>query len=57
MSTNLATVQEAADHYRVTDSTILRWIKSGDLSAYRVGPKLIRVELDSLNVTPLGDAR
>jgi len=31
------TVQEIADHLRVDESTVRRWIKIGDLRAFNVG--------------------
>ncbi len=30
-------VQEAAQHYRVSPATIRRWIKAGELRAFKVG--------------------
>lgn len=33
----LLTVQEAANYLRVTDQTIIRYIKAGDLEARKVG--------------------
>jgi len=44
----LATVREAANYCGVSTTSIRRWIASGRLEAYRVGPKNIRVELDSV---------
>jgi excisionase family DNA binding protein len=38
------TVAEAAKRLRVSHPTVWRWIKSGKLAAYRVGPKIIRVK-------------
>ena len=46
---SLGSVQEAADYLGVSTKSIRRWISSGLIKAYRVGPKLIRVDLDSLN--------
>jgi excisionase family DNA binding protein len=45
-----ATIERAAEHYGVNERTIRRWIASGRLRAYRVGPKLIRVDLDDLDL-------
>lgn len=45
------TPEQAAVEVGVTRRTIDRWIRSGHLKAYRVGPKLIRIpaaELDRL---------
>lgn len=37
------TIAEAARHKGVSTVTVRRWISRGDLPAYRVGPKLIRI--------------
>jgi excisionase family DNA binding protein len=42
------TVQESAEHLNVSSKTIRRWITQGLIRAERVGPKLIRVDLESL---------
>lgn len=42
-----ASVQQAAAHYNVSSRTIRRWIAEGRLRATRVGPKLLRVDLDN----------
>jgi excisionase family DNA binding protein len=38
----------AADHYEVSRQTVRRWIASGRITAYRVEPRLIRVDLDEV---------
>lgn len=48
----------AAEYCGVDECTIRRWIRSGELKANRVGPKLIkidRVELDKI-IEPIGGA-
>lgn len=45
----LGSVTEAAAHAGVHDKTIRRWIKNGDLTGYRVGPKFVRVDMDELD--------
>jgi excisionase family DNA binding protein len=52
----LDSISNAADYAGVCTKTIRRWIASGHLSAYRVGPKLIRVDLDQLDAMfqPIG---
>lgn len=52
------TIQRAAAYLDVTDKTIRRRIADGKLRAYRVGPRLIRVDRESLLAlaTPLGGA-
>lgn len=42
------TIQRAAEYLDVTDKTIRRRIADGTLKAHRVGPRLIRIERDSL---------
>jgi excisionase family DNA binding protein len=42
------TLQQAAVHYDVDPKTVRRWIAAGRLKATRVGPRLIRVDRDSL---------
>ena len=49
-------IRQAADYQGVSTDTIRRWIASGDLPAWRLGPKLIRIDradLDALR-QPLG---
>ena len=41
-------IQEAADFLGVNYSTVRRRIADGTLRAYRVGPRVIRVDRDSL---------
>lgn len=46
----------AAEYAGVCPKTVRRWIASGRLDAYRVGPRLIKVDLDSVDALfqPLG---
>lgn len=37
------TITEVAAHLKVHDRTVLRWIHEGDLPAYRVGRRQIRL--------------
>lgn len=48
-----STIQEAAAHFRVAPKTIRRWITAGLIKAERVGPRLIRVDIDSLKIKPI----
>jgi excisionase family DNA binding protein len=41
-------VSEAARILGVSRSTVWRWIDAGELSAYRVGPKTIRIKAEDL---------
>ena len=43
-----ASIQEAASHVSVHPDTIRRRISSGDLKAYRLGKRLIRIDLDEV---------
>lgn len=43
------TIRDAAERKQVTTRTIRRWIASGVLPAYRVGPTLIRIKPDDLD--------
>ena len=49
------TIQTAADRYQVSTKTIRRMITAGLIAAERFGPRLIRVNLNSLAAvgTPL----
>lgn len=47
-STEYATVAEAARRLRLSPSTVWRWIDSGKLTAYRIGPKAIRIKTTDL---------
>ena len=49
------TIQTAADRYQVSTKTIRRMITAGLIAAERFGPRLIRVNLASLEAigTPL----
>ncbi|GAA1694852.1 hypothetical protein GCM10009792_13590 [Microcella alkalica] len=55
-------LQDAAEHWDLSVKTIRRYIAAGQIEARRVGPRAIRVNLDSLDSlgTPLrytgGDA-
>jgi excisionase family DNA binding protein len=48
------TVDEAAALLRVAASTIRRWIRQGDLPAYRIGHRRVALKRDDLNglITP-----
>jgi len=46
--TEYVTVQEAADHLRVSQSTIYRWIKIGVLKAFQTGYGATRIAVAEL---------
>ncbi|HEY7030502.1 MAG TPA: helix-turn-helix domain-containing protein [Thermomicrobiales bacterium] len=48
IDTEFLTVAEAAKALRVDRSTVRRWIANGDLPAYRVGPRRVRIKRDDL---------
>jgi len=42
-------VGEAADRVGVSTKTVRRWIASGQLAGYRMGPRLLRVDPDDVD--------
>jgi excisionase family DNA binding protein len=52
------TIKQTADYFGVDVKTIRRWIVQGRLIAYRVGPRLIRVDRESIVklASPIGAA-
>lgn len=42
------TKREAAEKAKVSVKTIERWIAEGRIDAYRYGPRLVRIESESL---------
>ena len=44
----LDSLNNAADFAGVSTKTIRRWISDGRITGYRMGPRLIRVDLDEL---------
>jgi len=55
MNKQYLSAAEAAEELNVCRSTVYRWIDSGRLKAYRVGPQLIRIDPADLTLlaTPL----
>lgn len=45
----LESIQNAADYLGVSTKTIRRQIARGELTGYRAGPRLIRVDLNELD--------
>lgn len=43
-----ATISQAAKYLGVDETTVRRWIAQGRLKGYRVGPRLIRIDRDSI---------
>ncbi|MFM1724044.1 helix-turn-helix domain-containing protein [Rhodococcus sp. PAM 2766] len=54
--TRYSTLGEAAETLSVSTRTIRRYISAGKLTAYRVGPRVIRVDLSELDrvMRPMG---
>jgi excisionase family DNA binding protein len=52
------TVQEAAQELRMSVSTVWRWIAAGRLTAYRFGPRKIRIRAQDLErvIRPANEA-
>lgn len=46
-----ATLADAADYLSCNERTIRRRIASGDIRAYRMGSKIIRVDLNELDAS------
>lgn len=44
----LAPLDQAAAEYHVSKWTLRRMIARGEIAGYRIGPKLIRIDLDEL---------
>ncbi len=55
----LVTIADAAERLSVSPKTIRRYVASGALTAVRIGPRLVRVELASLERLgrPIGNRR
>jgi excisionase family DNA binding protein len=52
----LPSIRQGADWLGVSDKTVRRYIAQGRIKAKRIGPRLIRIERDSLLAfaTPVG---
>lgn len=51
--TRWGTIDQLATERALSEKTIRRMIAAGDVYAERIGPRLIRVDLDSLKGVPL----
>ena len=47
--------RQVADAYGISVRSVHRYINSGRLKAYRVGPKLIRLDADEVERALIGD--
>lgn len=48
MRRNLVPIAQAAEFACVTPKTVRNWIRAGHLNGYRLGPRLLRVDLSEL---------
>ena len=53
MPGKLISIREVCDHYGLSDKTIRRKIKTGDLTAYRVGPRLLKLDAEQVQAALL----
>jgi excisionase family DNA binding protein len=44
----MVSIQSAAEQYEISPRTIYRWIAEGRITAYRVGPRLVRLDADEI---------
>ena len=49
----LASIQAVAEMYDVDHKTVRRWIASGLVSGYRVGDRLVKLDLDEVDAKVL----
>lgn len=49
------TIKETAERYGLSQTTVRRYIAEGRITAHRVGPRLIRVDLDQVQRELFGD--
>jgi excisionase family DNA binding protein len=51
----LVSLTEAGAYAGVHRMTIYRWIQAGRITGYRVGPRILKVDLDEIdaNITPV----
>lgn len=49
------TLKECAEEYGISVTTLRRWIADGRITAHRVGPRLIRLDLDQVRRELFGD--
>jgi excisionase family DNA binding protein len=54
----LSSIYGVAEEYDVSPRTVRRWIADGRITGYRVGPRLIKVDLNELDaiLRPVGGA-
>lgn len=52
-----ATKTQAADYIHVHPETIDAWVEQGLVTAYRFGPRLIRIDLNEIDAMGTADTR
>ncbi len=57
MSTKYVPISAVCEQYSISPRAVRRYISEGKLTAHRVGPKLIRLDLDEVERELLKDAR
>lgn len=50
-------VNEVAEEFGISPRTVRRYIATGRLTAYRVGPKLVRLDPDQVRKQLLGEPK
>ena len=51
MPKNLTTIRDVCEQYGLSDKTVRRKIKTGELTAYRCGPRLLKLDADQVEAT------
>jgi excisionase family DNA binding protein len=44
------TIKQAAEYHHMDIKTVRRWIQQGRITAHRVGPRLLRLDRDSVSL-------
>lgn len=55
MARKYGTLKECAEELGVSVTTLRRWVADGRITAHRVGPRLIRLDLDQVRRELFGD--
>lgn len=49
------TIKETAERYGISSTTVRRYIADGRITAHRMGPRLIRIDMDQVQRDLFGD--
>ena len=54
----LSSINGVAEEYDVSPRTVRRWIADGRIAGYRVGPRLIKIDMNEIDaiMRPVGGA-